>query len=1080
MFRRRRIERMEEGKLKKLAINGAVYEQGIKSFQKGQVSGLSIMTTDAGKCVTAYVQDHEIYKVQVILNLAETSINKYSCQCGESFAYEGMCRHAIATLMQKENMQIMPIYGEGIKPLTSSTDEENVLIESLVHHYAHTQYAMLPSKRDNVPLQIIPTFHYLSKTDPEGIEAVSLSLKIGEDKLYEVQDLMKLGRDFREKRSSLYGSGQWIQCDIERISPSERALINLLIERSQFETNDPVQSSTHAADTLILSEATFTTFFNKYKEWAGSKEWLENSPHISFVLVTSQGHFTLKLKDEEMLKLKSLYGGNYLWNEQCVFRTSLSFRRKIWPIYKAIQESKDQCLVFSKEEMPKIKRYILDTMEDYVEIEGDLTQLEAYTLPELGAELRFDLIKGNTLTAQVTYHYGEEAYEPAKDQKAPDGIRDILKEEHIQGLLSYYGFKPGKDRYSLTDEESLYHVISEGIEKFTAVGDVYVSDAIKKTKVHGAKTMSVGIKLSQDWLNIDLSCLGIPKNELGKLLEAYDAKRKYYRIKSGDFVDLSGEGIKDLDQLAKGLNLTDKDFKRDEIQVQKYRALYLDRLLKKEKTLKSHKDIAYRKLITDFEDMEEKERLVPSSIQAELRHYQLEGYKWMSMLGEYHFGGILADDMGLGKTLQMITVLCAEKGQGTSLIVCPTSLVFNWLSECEKFAPDLKVMAITGNQSQREEKIKKVADYDVVITSYDLLKRDFEQYQKDTFYYCVIDEAQYIKNSQTLNAKAVKEIKSMKRMALTGTPIENRLAELWSIFDFIMPGYLFSEAQFRKQIEIPIVKDEDEEVLERLKSMIAPFILRRLKTEVLEELPEKTETTIYAPLTSEQEKVYLSYALRAKEELLAQIQAEGIEKSQIKMLALLTRLRQICCHPSLFVEGYEGESGKLDTCMELIENTVASGHKILLFSQFTTMLDLLASRMQKLGISFSLLKGNVKAEKRRDLVEAFNEGDTQVFLISLKAGGVGLNLTGADVVIHYDPWWNLAAQNQATDRAYRIGQHNNVQVFKLITQNTIEEKIKELQDKKQDLTESVLSGEQTMISQLSKEEILSLFEASYN
>ena len=295
-----------------------------------------------------------------------------------------------------------------------------------------------------------------------------------------------------------------------------------------------------------------------------------------------------------------------------------------------------------------------------------------------------------------------------------------------------------------------------------------------------------------------------------------------------------------------------------------------------------------------------------------------------------------------------------------------------------------------------------------------------------------------------------------------------------------MPGYLFSEAQFRKQIEIPIVKDEDEEVLERLKSMIAPFILRRLKTEVLEELPEKTETTIYAPLTSEQEKVYLSYALRAKEELLAQIQAEGIEKSQIKMLALLTRLRQICCHPSLFVEGYEGESGKLDTCMELIENTVASGHKILLFSQFTTMLDLLASRMQKLGISFSLLKGNVKAEKRRDLVEAFNEGDTQVFLISLKAGGVGLNLTGADVVIHYDPWWNLAAQNQATDRAYRIGQHNNVQVFKLITQNTIEEKIKELQDKKQDLTESVLSGEQTMISQLSKEEILSLFEASYN
>ncbi len=1065
---------MEQGKLRKLAINGAVFEQGLKSFQKGQVSGLSIIATGEGKAVTAYVQDDEIYKVQIALNQAETSVEGYSCQCGEAFAYEGMCRHVIATLMQKESVPVVPVYGEGIKHLIQPSEEANVLIESLVHHYAHTQYAMMPSKPEHLPLQVIPTFHYLSKEDPEGIEAVSLSLKIGEDKLYEVQDLMTLGKDFIGKRSSLYGNGQWIKCDIERVAPSEKAIINLLMERSQFETDEHVSGK---AETLVLSEAIFTTFFNKYKEWASPKEWVDTSPDIRFVLVADQEHFTLKLKDEEMLKLKPLYGGNYLWDEACVYRTSINFRRKLWPIYKALQESKGQCLVFSKEEMPKIKRYILDAIEDYIEIAGELEQLEAYALPELQAEFRFDLVKGSRLTAQVVYRYGEQAYEPTKGQQAPEEIRDGLKEEHIQGLLSYYGFESAKEGYILTDEDSLYQVISEGIEKFTAVGEVYVSDTIRKTKVHGAKTMAVGIRLSEDWLNIDLDCLGIPKQELAKLLEAYDAKRKYYRLKSGDFVDLRGEGIRDLDQLAKGLNLTDKDFKRDEIQVQKYRALYLDRLLKKEKTLKAHKDTAYKKLIIDFEEIEEKQLLVPPFIKAQLRHYQLEGYKWMSMLGAYHFGGILADDMGLGKTLQMITVLSAEKGEGTSLIICPTSLVFNWASECEKFAPDLKVLAITGNQVQREEKLQKIEEYDVVITSYDLLKRDLELYQKVTFYYCVIDEAQYIKNSQTLNAKAVKEIKSIKRMALTGTPIENRLAELWSIFDFVMPGYLFTETQFRKEIEIPILKDEDEEVLERLKSMIAPFILRRLKTEVLEELPEKTENTIFVPLASEQEKVYLSYALRAKEELLQQIQAEGIDKSQIKMLALLTRLRQICCHPSLFVEGYEGESGKLEACMELIENTTSSGHKILLFSQFTTMLDLLATRLAHEGISYSLLKGNVKAEKRRDMVEAFNQGDTQVFLISLKAGGVGLNLTGADVVIHYDPWWNLAAQNQATDRAYRIGQHNNVQVFKLITQNTIEEKIKQLQDKKQDLTESVLSGEQMMISQLSKEEILSLFEA---
>lgn len=377
------------------------------------------------------------------------------------------------------------------------------------------------------------------------------------------------------------------------------------------------------------------------------------------------------------------------------------------------------------------------------------------------------------------------------------------------------------------------------------------------------------------------------------------------------------------------------------------------------------------------------------------------------------------------------------------------------------------------------KQIFEIPNYNIVITSYELLKRDIEEYKKYNyqFKYIIADEAQYIKNNNTQNAKAIKNITSEVRFALTGTPIENSLSELWSIFDFIMPGYLFGYRKFKELYETPIMRENDDQAMQKLKKLIEPFVLRRIKKEVLTELPDKTVTVLNSQMLDDQEQIYLSYLAQAKKSAFEEIKENGIEKSQIKILALLTRLRQICCHPSLFIENYNGGSGKLNQCIEIIKDAIQGGHKILLFSGYTAMFEIIEKELKKEQIEYLKLTGQTKVSDRIDLVDEFNNNpDKKLFLISLKAGGTGLNLTGADMVIHYDPWWNISSENQATDRTYRIGQKRNVQVYKLITKNSIEEKIYDLQKRKETLIDNMLSTNQTFISKLSKDEIMNLFE----
>lgn len=596
--------------------------------------------------------------------------------------------------------------------------------------------------------------------------------------------------------------------------------------------------------------------------------------------------------------------------------------------------------------------------------------------------------------------------------------------------------------------------------------------AVKPVKV------SVGVSVSSGLLELDIATEDVPQSELLDILNSYRTKKKYYRLKDGSFVSLQDSSLELLAELMEAAHLKPKEFVTGKMHLPMYRTLYLDKMLEENEGVYSSRDSHFRKVVKGFKTVKDADFEEPESLSKVMRKYQKNGYKWLRTLETWQFGGILADDMGLGKTLQIISVLLAAKQEGregTSLVVSPASLIYNWAEEFARFAPELNISLIVGSQEERQGKIEAYGEADVLVTSYDLLKRDIHLYEDRQFLYQIIDEAQYIKNHTTAAAKAVKVINSQNRYALTGTPIENRLSELWSIFDFLMPGFLYGYDVFKKEMETPIVKNKDEGAMKRLQKMVSPFILRRLKEDVLKDLPEKLEECRYVRFATEQQRLYDGQVVHMREKISGQNEEE-FNKNKLLILAELTRLRQICCDPSLCFDNYKGEVAKLEACLQLIQSAMDGGHRMLVFSQFTSMLEILQRELTAAEIPYFTITGSTSKEKRLQMVKEFNEGDTPVFLISLKAGGVGLNLTGADMVIHYDPWWNLAVQNQATDRAYRIGQTKKVTVYKLIVKNTIEEKIQKLQETKKNLADQVISGDTGQLGSLSRDEIMELLE----
>ena len=682
-----------------------------------------------------------------------------------------------------------------------------------------------------------------------------------------------------------------------------------------------------------------------------------------------------------------------------------------------------------------------------------------------------DLNNNNELSVTLDYRddQGNTILENPKDLVLPLKLDNV-----IQTLDKYLEYDEITQMYYLYNEEDIYDFITRVLPSLNNDCEIYISEEIKQMNKPKNMKLNIGVRLQNDLLQIDIDSINVDKEEIKDILYAYQHKKNYHRLKNGEFINLDDENIKDLDLLFNDLNLQYKDIEDGQVEIDKYHSLYLENFMS-QSSLQFNRDQHFQNLISHIEEKNHEDIQVPEHYKNILRDYQVQGFQWLKTMSDYGFGGILADDMGLGKTLQVMTLIEDSISKDhVSLVVAPATLIYNWQDEIKKFSNQLKTVCITGNIAQRKKLIENLQDYDVVITSYDYIRRDFELYKDYQFYYFILDEAQYIKNQSTKNAQAVKLINGKYRFALTGTPIENSLAELWSIFDFLMPQYLYNYHHFKETYEIPIIKNEDQEKQAKLKRFVEPFILRRTKKDVLTELPDKIENNVLIPFTPDEEKVYLANLSTINTELQSAIQVNHIDKIQI--LAMMTRLRQLCCDQRILYNNVQEPSSKLKACMDIIETAKENEQKVLLFSSFTKSLDLIEAELRKKDISYYVLTGATTKIKRHQLVNAFQNDKTTVFLISLKAGGTGLNLTSASTVIHFDPWWNMSAQNQATDRAYRIGQTNNVQVYKLIMKNSIEEKIQKLQEQKQDLSNMFIENNHGSITQMSTADIIDLFK----
>lgn len=732
-------------------------------------------------------------------------------------------------------------------------------------------------------------------------------------------------------------------------------------------------------------------------------------------------------------------------------------------------------LRIGRKHLPEFYHHVLPVIRQKTTVyENNRSLIEEYIPPK--AEFTFYLDAGDGMVScRCVAIYGDQNYDMAR-QITPLEICDTISERKVTEVLERYFTLENETYVCPADDESLFALLEDGISEMMKYGEVHSTDAFDRLKVKRKMKVTVGVSVDNNLLELDIKTDDIPMEELAEIISSYRQKKKFHKLRSGEFVRIDDENIESLEELLSTLNISLKDFVSGHMHIPSYRALYLDRMLEKNEVIYDHRDTHFRNMVRDFKTIKESDYEVPESLQDIMRGYQKLGYKWLKTLSHFGFGGILADEMGLGKTVQMIAVLLDHKHHHpgeTSLVVCPASLVFNWVNEFRKFAPEMDVISVVGTQNERKSIINDYGCHDVLITSYDLLKRDIDLYEDVTFAYEILDEAQYIKTHTTANARSCKAISAVCHFALTGTPIENNLSELWSIFDFLMPGFLYSYETFRNRFEVRIARDGDQKASDRLKQMIAPFILRRRKMDVLTDLPEKIEETVKVKFEPRQQQLYDSQVLKMTSSL-QESSDEKFTHNKIAILAELMRIRQICCEPSLVFEDFGDESAKRQACLELIHSAIDEGHKILLFSQFTSMLEVLEKQLQQEGIEYYKITGQTKKEERVALVERFNGDEVPLFLISLKAGGTGLNLTGADIVIHYDPWWNVAAQNQATDRAHRIGQEKIVSVYRIIAEGTIEEKIVELQEKKSQLAETLLSGDSVSISTLTRDELLQL------
>lgn len=791
--------------------------------------------------------------------------------------------------------------------------------------------------------------------------------------------------------------------------------------------------------------------------------------------------------DTNLVKRNNSYELNFdLENVECLIENDyeyILYKGKLYHlnnkeqslIEDLIENNLDKLLI-TKDKVDTFTKGLLGIVRKNLKIDSSVNDI---VLPnEINTKLYFDL-RSSYILLDIIFKYDDKEINYL--DKSNEVLRDISYETKVINDLLKYGFILEKDKIILKDLEAEVKFLEEGLEELATRYEIFTTEKFKNINIKKKTSISSMFRIGQDnILSYNFNIGDINSDELVNIFANMKDRKKYYRLKNDNILNLEDESLKELSELKDDLELSDADIIAGHGTILKYRAIYLDSL-KNTKYNIINTDNLFNNFINKFNKYKDVELTLSEDELKILRDYQIMGVKWLYTLAKTGFGGILADEMGLGKTIQVIYYIkemLKDDENSKFLIVVPTSLAYNWDHEFAMFGSNIKRKICLGSKEKRINILKNLTDTNVLITTYGLLREDEDLYQNLSFNTMIIDEAQNIKNNMAGITKVVKKIQAETKFALTGTPLENSILELWSIFDFIMPGYLASLTKFQSKYKIKDFDEESEILIKSLSKQINPFILRRKKQDVIKELPEKLVNDIYIELKEDQKKLYIAELNRVKEEMKQIIENDGMNKARFLILQLLTKLRQICIDPKIIYENYTDGSNKLDQLEMLVNEYTKNNHKILIFSSFKTALNIVKEKLNNNKIKTYMIDGSVPAKDRMEMVDNFNNNDdVKVFLIMLKSGGTGLNLATADVVIHLDLWWNPQAENQATDRAHRIGQKNTVEVVHLITKGTIEEKILELQNKKRILSDKLIDGDirdKNIISELTEDDIKNL------
>lgn len=993
----------------------------------------------------------KMYLVNVIIK--DGNFYEASCSCPQ-YSVTGSCKHVAATLIR---------YGEQMLK-----SKEEVIIDN--SKMVLDMFYKAP-KKNGLKKQLKIGVKIIRHDSSYYENYVEVKFKIGENKMYALNP--KLYRFLsvveEEEGEVFFGKEFTYNYDNYYFNEEDSELIKFLImlkNRSYYNFSNFYVNG----NTLDRFMKTLQNKEYEVENFGTFRGYIEDNPYN--VKLVKKDNYELKISATNLIKLAD--NSNFIIKDNMMYKVP----NDISLMLSAMKEHNLDKLEFREDDLDKFTKSVLPIVKNNIKIDKKLEdKIIIGTKPDV--KLYIDYYY-NAIVCNVKLFYNEK--EINYFDEVTGLIRDNDYEEEIVKDLLEYNFKIDNNRFIIDDMDEIGEFLNEDLLKLTQKYIVYTSEKVKETKIVKANVRSTFSIGSDNIMSYNFDLKNIDNSEILDVLNSLKANKKYYRLKSGDIINMQeNDELAQLENLIDDMQLSNKDIVNGHGSIPKYRAIYLDSLKNNKYNIISTNNL-FDELIDNFKKYKDVDVKLTTKDKEILRDYQVTGVKWLYNIYKCGFGAILADEMGLGKSIQLIYLIkqiIKEKKDCKILIVAPTSLIYNWKNEFDKFGSSLKYKVFSENKKKREEELHNIDDINILITTYGLVRQDKEIYQKINFELIAIDEAQNIKNINTQMTKIIKSLNSNIKIALTGTPLENNVSELWSIFDFIMPGYLANIKSFNEKYNIKDVDEDNINKLATLNKQIQPFILRRKKKDVILELPPKIENNVYIDLNKEQMQLYVAQVEKTKKEIDELVRSEGFKSARFKILQLLTRLRQICIDPSIVYENYNKESSKIEQLVKLVQEIVSNNHKILIFTSFKTALDIVNKKLCNVGITTYVIDGSVPSKKRMELVDSFNNDNTNVFLITLKAGGTGLNLTSADVVIHLDLWWNPQVENQATDRAHRIGQTNTVEVIKLVCKGTIEERILELQEKKKILTDALIEGEdrdKNIISSLSEKDIKNLLK----